>query len=472
MGIGTHLATAALLLAAIAGAGCASASTTFPDAAPPSRVVTRRVVANVESRPASVWFWAKREWNPAETIAASPDEDRIAWVRKDAGGCRVVRDGVDEASFGPVDPGTMTFCADGSRLAYVANQAGGMRVVADGAAGRIYDVCGTPTFSPDSRRLAYRARTGGGAFCVVDGVASAARDEIVIGPAFTADGQHVVYVARTGRMLEVVRDETVLLEREYVPEIDVSADGSRVACAVGTRGGMSIVLDGVEGPVYDQVHSPTFSADGRHFAYAASRGGRFRLVVDGHEQGDFSDLRSGTVVLSADGRRTGCIVANGSQWAAVIDGREDPPHDGVMYRPAFSPDGGRVAYAVREGNTYFVVVDGVPSPIVHGSAGVPVDTSRYEGGLGWMRPVFSADGAHMAYWGNGNRWDGVVVLDGVPVPAGGDVRRAPRFVGDGRVRCILLVHPEDAPVAVVQLEVAIVEPVAVVAPDVLAPVQR
>ncbi|MCX5682143.1 MAG: hypothetical protein NT049_00440, partial [Planctomycetota bacterium] len=46
---------------------------------------------------------------------------------------------------------------------------------------------------------------------------------------------------------------------------------------------MYVVVDGVEGPVYDGVYSLAFSPDSRHLAYLAARGRQVYVIVDGNE---------------------------------------------------------------------------------------------------------------------------------------------------------------------------------------------
>lgn len=49
-------------------------------------------------------------------------------------------------------------------------------------------------------------------------------------------------------------------------------DGLHVAYPAANGAGVSVAVDGVDGPVYDQVEGIVFSPEGNHVAYAARRG--------------------------------------------------------------------------------------------------------------------------------------------------------------------------------------------------------
>jgi hypothetical protein len=165
----------------------------------------------------------------------------------------------------------------------------------------------------------------------------------------------------------------------------------------------------------DESRGAFISEDGLHATLVEGHGAESRVLVDGVPGPKF-DLLPQSVLLSRNGKRVAYVAKRGpDRWVAVVDGVARPEYGDAAaefgersegYRPfrqplAFSPDGKRVACAVRKEGKLLVVIDGVAGP-------------AFEGTLG-SRVIFSADGKHVAYVlrHNGKY---VVVADGVPGP--------------------------------------------------------
>ena len=122
------------------------------------------------------------------------------------------------------------------------------------------------------------------------------------------------------------------------------------------------VLDGTEGPTFDEVRdeSLTFAPDGR-LAYAAREGDRWFLVLDGVRGEGFEVIDSTTLAFSSQGQRVAYAARQGDDWF-VVGGRggERSLSSGWGQRVcfAFGPDGQSFAYAARQNNRWFVVTDG------------------------------------------------------------------------------------------------------------------
>jgi hypothetical protein len=128
----------------------------------------------------------------------------------------------------------------------------------------------------------------------------------------------------------------------------------------------------------DRVESPAISADGKSVAYLAVEGGRVFVVVDGH-QGPGYDWVGG-LVFSPAGALTYPARRAGRAFV-VVDGKEDPTSSALdIGDPVFSADGARMAYWAYDGSSVRTVVKGVP--------GKPYDDV---GGI-----AFGPDGRHLA----------------------------------------------------------------------------
>ncbi len=167
------------------------------------------------------------------------------------------------------------------------------------------------------------------------------------GPALSADGAHVVYLAvdSTGRVLVRVADlvagdarTVVRSTAEMTPlEPDISADGSRVAyTAALARGSRVEVVDVATGTVTPVATAPgTFaaqpdiSADGRHVAFVAGAAGQEPAAYVGALDGS-APVRVGEAALrpvtSADGKVVAySAVAAGTSRVLVRDSQPGRP---------------------------------------------------------------------------------------------------------------------------------------------------
>jgi Tol biopolymer transport system component len=198
---------------------------------------------------------------------------------------------------------------------------------------------GAPWVSPDHRHVAFVAKVEGGEAAYVDGVAGKTYPAIASDPlseagrgcpfTFSRDGRRVAYVVNLSN-------------------------------AASARGPRRVVVDGIEGPVFDYVWSGglDFSDDGKHFAYTAERGGKGFAVVDGVESGPyervnapaFRDYKDRGFVVAFNAARDGrqLFVVNGQEFAA------DDPRGRELF---FGEDAARPQEIVRDGK-HFVIWEG------------------------------------------------------------------------------------------------------------------
>ncbi|MGH2627204.1 MAG: hypothetical protein ACRDHY_11190, partial [Anaerolineales bacterium] len=232
----------------------------------------------------------------------------------------------------------------------------------------------------------------------------------------------------------------------------VSPDGRQVAYSARYRDGSRVFLGlAVSGP-YDQIQEapPVFSLDSRRLAYVAEMRGQRYVIVDGDRLGPYPDV--GVPIFSADSTELAFVVKVEAGQAVVAGGEALPAHEQVNDL-RWSPDG-RLAYAAREGDEWFAVVDGEAGPgydevylpaELFGRDGrryayvgvrgddwhVVVDGEEHGpyAAVGERGPVFSPDGSRLAYLARAGEWWRVVV-DG---EAGRlfDEAGAPAFSADG-----------------------------------------
>ena len=135
------------------------------------------------------------------------------------------------------------------------------------------------------------------------------------------------------------------LPRAVAPPV-FSDDGCHVACVVRTARGMSVFVDGKEGPAYEGIGkgSLVFSPDGKRLAYTTKKGKKRLVAVDGKEGPAYDGILKGSLVFSPDGKRLAYTPKKGQKWLAIVDGKEGPAYDGIGEgTPVFSPDGKRLA---------------------------------------------------------------------------------------------------------------------------------
>ena len=85
----------------------------------------------------------------------------------------------------------------------------------------------------------------------------------------------------------------------------------------------------------------------KHLAYVVRRGTKEMVVVDGVEGKVYDKVAEKNVMnFSPDGMRIGYIAKRGEKKLAVVDGKEGKEYDSIhdLFNPVFSPDSRRVAY--------------------------------------------------------------------------------------------------------------------------------
>jgi len=366
-------------------------------------------------------------WIPG-SVVVSPDNRRVAYINHVGWKSHLIVNGEKGADYDGFVPGSITFSPDSQRLAYIAasRETGKGFVVVDGTEWEPHDgfADGSLVFSPDSSRLACVAFSGRKEVSM--------KDNVLFGQEkVTAVGEKYVVL---------IDNEEATQQYDGIWTLIFSPDGKRVACTAGVGDKLCVVVDGQEGTHYESIRNDTliFSPDGRHLAYIARLDNKDVVVVNGEEQGRYLQVVEGSLSYSPDSTHlayaaavrqgTWCVILDGKQgrqydgfgeWplvfspdskhiayvavdsgelVVVANDEELARHDALLLGPTWSSDSARLAYAPREGNKAFFVIDG--------TAGKQYDA------LG--RPVFSPDSARVGYIArDGDQY--LVVVDGEEV---------------------------------------------------------
>ncbi len=270
---------------------------------------------------------------------------------------------------------------DERHVIYVEQRDGKECVVRDGIAGREYDQVEAETFSPDSRHIAYVASKGGAACVVKDGV----------------EGKWFERILELGNRAAFV----------------FSPDGAHLAYMAGLRDDKKcMVVDCLEGPVYDRIppNSFSFSGNSHHYIYAGANGDRIQILKDHKvvlESGNANRWEEAgqAPMLSPSGKRFATPIMRDSQWHMNVDGTDGPAWDKID-DSRFSPDGSHFTYRAERRDQLFDVMDGreIPSAAVEGAV-------FSEDGKNWALPQVQENGIRVIVNGKpGKLYDGYVVL--------------------------------------------------------------
>ena len=288
---------------------------------------------------------------------------------------------------------------------------------------------------------------------VIDGVRGKETEWVVRGSlAFSADSGRFTYQTQhDGRMFVALgpsADPAKAAEGKgyfFAGHVALSPDGKRSAYqARNEKGGrVFMVVDGKEGPQYDEIADTetVFSPDGKRLAYRATNGGRFLFVTDGRESRAYD--KAGGALFSSGGERVAYRAKRGDAAFVVSDGLEGPRYEEVALL-AFSAGGRKLAYIGGRGGKQMLVVD-------NGPPGKPA-AKEYKGYDAVADVAFSPDGRRLGLIVKaGKDWRAVIdAQEGPPYAGSGqlvyspDGKRVAHVVGRGNKQ-LLVVDGEEGP---------------------------
>jgi hypothetical protein len=181
---------------------------------------------------------------------------------------------------------------------------------------------------------------------------------------------------------------------DRIGQVLYNPQSTRVAFIAAEGKQERVVLDGLEGQLYDRIDGRDlhFSPDGRHFAFAAARGSQQFISLDGHEIGPFEDVLG--LAFSPDQQLIYAhMFRRNGRWTIVCGDHQSGPYERVSGARGvtFSPDGKTWTYQATLNGQFFNFVEGA-------------QTIAYPGNGNELRekPVFSTDGRRIMF-PNGTR---------------------------------------------------------------------
>jgi hypothetical protein len=181
-----------------------------------------------------------------------------------------------------------------------------------------------------------------------------AGDERVIYGVSMLDGSQtparIVVDGKEGKAYTQVRGDSVVFSMDKKSMAYVAGDGNK----------NFVVLDGVEGPAFDDVFDLRFSPVGSRLSYGARRGLEYFVVEGDKEHGPYENIQRDSLVFRPDGKGLAwaAFLPDGN-WHVCLDGKSiDSGCDRIVSQLAFSANVSAPAYVgqyVSGGKTAFAL---------------------------------------------------------------------------------------------------------------------
>lgn len=333
--------------------------------------------------------------------------------------------------------GALVLSPDGQRIAFAALVDGKWCMVVDGKEGRSYDELLAPQFSPDGRHVAYQAKAGGKWYIVVDNNQNTGTPASYTAPEFSSDSSLIVYLeaAESNSDMKLFVSDLAFRQQAVKKSIGdllftTNRTKTRVAATQVVANKLRVIdfsfakPDIVhEGPLYDVIERLVVGDDGKSVAYCALKDGKRLVVLNGREESLPKGLLPELPVIRPDGKGVGLLLGSEhkiSLHQSFYNGTEKETRYDEASGLAYSKDGRHHAYAARNGDKWFVVVNGKEGPVFDKV----------------VTPLFNPEGTFVVYRARKDGKRFVVVAD----TSGKTIRQHPpyeqvfdvHFTADGR----------------------------------------
>lgn len=354
-------------------------------------------------------------------IIFSPDSKRSAYVATNGEKKIAVIDGTETGSYNFIGEDAVYFSPDSRRTALtVEKEDGSWTIVIDGKEEGSYPrIVRNVFFSPDSKRIAFNVKTMRFMVPVIDGKEGEQFFEIKYGIVFSPDSRKAAFIAvgqdrdsqyisvyvdgkplekfersyllneksilKWDSFLEAIKERTTRpIERVWTfldPESKKIIEAWEPGKTLDDKS-KSVIIKGLNNIIMaSDFYSPkefvSLSLD-RNLKKIALRKGmkgakkqgaspiRLRMFNRGLLYSIFpddieemsNDIKENSLVFSPDSRRVAYTVREGSKWFVIIDNTHGKKYDNTGECIIFSPDSKQSAYVAKEGDKEFVVVNG------------------------------------------------------------------------------------------------------------------
>ncbi len=199
--------------------------------------------------------------------------------------------------------------------------------------------------SPSGETWACMTKTDDKLVMMVNGVAGKVYSQIQHGKTlFPAGDERVVYAAsildgsQTPARIVVDGKEGKAYTQVQGGSVVFSSDKKAMAYVAGDGNKTFVVLDGKEGPVFDDIYDLRFSPVGSRLVYGARRGLEHFVVEGGKEHGPYENVKRGSLVFRPDDKDLAWAAfgADGN-WHVCLNGKTiDEGCDRVISQITFS----------------------------------------------------------------------------------------------------------------------------------------
>lgn len=234
-------------------------------------------------------------------VIFSPNSKHYAYFALDKGQWTAVIDGKSSAAYDEVGIESLSYSPDSQKIAFIAKDEGQSFLVINGKNGPSYDKVANISFSTDSHRVAYIAAQGDKFFAVVDGVEGTRYPNIANAPpVFSLNGKRTAYAAFDDAEDLCAVVDGVEQKKYYniiTNSIVFSPDSYRIAYAAMDKDkNLFVVVDGLESQKYPGLASlPQFSPDSKKIVYTAKLGKGVSVIVNGKRGKIYDSLMSDIV---------------------------------------------------------------------------------------------------------------------------------------------------------------------------------